>query len=440
MFKTKDFFSVTLIAITLISGIFVLPSQTTHAVASSNCSLSPLINGSFEVPNDVTRIGDFRDDASLGTYAGIGWRTTEPTQKIEFWNGGSNPVDTGSQFIELNGDDFAGVYQDFVTAPGATLTWSLLHKNREGFEQMAVRIGPATGSVALPLASNSLLIRQGSLIGNSTSTWGTRSGSYVVPAGQTVTRFYLESVSVSDVFNNEGTTIGTGNHVDNVTLTASTCDLQTPTTSLPPSFLKAKSAPTISLIQSTYTCDAGTLIFWRYSRTEEPSKLSYQKISLLRNGEAVSSTETLKQLATFEKNSAWAGSTMTCQVYATQEDTVGTFSSLNSDKYDELAKAQGAAIKAVDMKFFDDRTAAYDKKRIELQRISELRAKDLSAATTTAQTRAAEAKYRAGLMQASKTWKAELDTASQKRASSKVDAQKAFTQGLDRFGLAIIQS
>ncbi len=267
MFKTRNHFSVTLIAIALISGIFVVPTQTTQAVALSNCSLSPLVNGNFEVPNDVTNIGAFRDDASLETYAGIGWRTTEPTKKIEFWPGASNPVDTGSQFIELNGDDFAGVYQDFVTAPGATLTWSLLHKNRDGFEQMAVRIGPATGPVALPLASNSLLIRQGSLIGNSTSTWATRSGSYVVPAGQTVTRFYLESVSVVDfvlaefanreVFNNEGIISSIGNHVDNVTLTASTCEPAyiEPT---PVPYLKSITSPKMNLKDGKLVCSVGT--------------------------------------------------------------------------------------------------------------------------------------------------------------------------------------
>ena len=257
MFKTRNHFSVTLIAIALISGIFVVPTQTTQAVALSNCSLSPLVNGNFEVPNDVTGIGDFRDDASLETYAGIGWRTTEPTKKIEFWTRLSNPVDTGSQFIELNGDNFAGVYQDFVTAPGATLTWSLLHKSRDGFEQMAVRIGPATGSVALPLASNSLLIRQGSLIGNSTSTWATRSGSYVVPAGQTVTRFYLESVSVDDVFNDEGITLSRGNHVDNVTLTASTCEPAyiEPT---PVPYLKSITSPKMNLKDGKLVCSVGT--------------------------------------------------------------------------------------------------------------------------------------------------------------------------------------
>ena len=234
-------------------------------------------------------------------------------------------------------------------------------------------------------------------------------------------------------------TNATSSAAQNFSITVTAPTQENVDTGPPPSFLKVKTSPTISLTLNTYTCNAGVLIFWRYSTTEESSKLSYQKISLLRNGEAVASTETLKPLATFEKNSAWAGSTMTCQVIANQEHTTGIFTSLNSDKYNELAKAQGAAIKAADTKYFADRTAAYDKKRIELRRISDARAKDLSMATTTAQARAAEAKYRAGLTQASKTWKSEIDAAIQRRASSKAEAPKAFTQGLEKFGLAIVQ-
>ena len=210
-------------------------------------------------------------------------------------------------------------------------------------------------------------------------------------------------------------------------------------TALPPSFLKVKISPTISQTADSYTCDAGSLIFWRYGVTQEPAKLTYQKISLLSNGKSVTSFETLNLSVSFAKSSTWTGSTMTCQIYAIQEHAAATFSSLNSDKYNELAKAQRAAIKAADTKYFSDRTAAYDNKRIELRRISDARAKDLSTATTTAQTRAAEAKYRAGLTQASKTWKAEIESAIQKRASAKAETPKAFTQGLENSGLAILQ-
>jgi hypothetical protein len=435
------------LALALSATLLSLPATSAQATVP-NCSLSPLVNGNFEIPNDVTNIGAFRDDASLGTYAGIGWRTTEPSKKIEFWPGVSNPANNGSQFIELNGDNFSGVYQDFVTAPGATLSWSLLHKGRDGFEQMAVRIGPATGSVALPLASSSLLIRQGSLIRNSTSAWGTGSGSYVVPAGQTVTRFYLESVSITRsispgddgvVFNDEGITISTGNHVDNVTLTSSTCDSPTPQSGPPPSFLNVKIAPTISLIADIYTCTAGTLIFWRYSVTEEPSKLAYQKISLLRDGVAVTSEETLKSKATFEKNSSWTGSTMTCQIYAAQENTVGTFSSFGADRYNELSKMKSASVKAANSKYFTDRTTAYDIRRVELLRIANEKASDLKIAKTSAQIKAASEKYRLAMTRISDNWKAEIKAAPARRDSSIALAQATFIQELATHGLAITQ-
>jgi hypothetical protein len=207
----------------------------------------------------------------------------------------------------------------------------------------------------------------------------------------------------------------------------------------PPSFLKVKVAPTISLSASVYTCDAGTLIFWRYSLTEEPAKLSYLKISLVRNGLIVSELETLKTTSKFERNTAWSGSTMTCQITAVQENTIGTFSSLGSDKYNELAKGQGDATKAANTKYFSDRKAAYDKRGSELLRIADVRAKEISAAKTTSQTRAAEAKFSAARTQISRTWKTEIETAIQNRAFSKAAATKAFTQGLEKFGLAITQ-
>lgn len=207
----------------------------------------------------------------------------------------------------------------------------------------------------------------------------------------------------------------------------------------PPSFLKVKTSPTISLTATIYTCDAGTLIFLRHSVTEEPSKLAYQKISLLRDGAEVASSVTLKSLAIFEKIPTWTGSTMTCQVYAAQENTVGTFSSLGADKYNELSKIKAATIKASEAKYFADRKATYDKRRVELSRISDTRASDLKAAKTSAQIRAASEKYRLAFSRTSETWKAEIKAASEGRTASKLEASTTFTQSLATHGLAINQ-
>jgi hypothetical protein len=206
----------------------------------------------------------------------------------------------------------------------------------------------------------------------------------------------------------------------------------------PPSFLKVKTSPTISLTADIYTCTAGTLIFLRHSVTEEPSKLAYQKISLLRDGTEVASSVTLKSLAVFEKIATWTGSTMTCQVYAAQENTVGTFSSVGADKYNELAKTKATAIKAAEAKHSTDRKAAYNNRRVELSRISEVRASELKAAKTSAQKKAASEKYRLAFTRTSETWKAELKAATEGRIASRAQATTAFTQGLATHGLAII--
>lgn len=207
----------------------------------------------------------------------------------------------------------------------------------------------------------------------------------------------------------------------------------------PPSFLKVKNPSTISLIADIYTCTAGTLIFWRYSVTEEPSKLAYQKISLLRDGVAVTSEETLKSKATFEKNSSWTGSTMTCQIYAAQENSVGTFSSFGADRYNELSKMKSASIKAANSKYSTDRTSAYDIRRAELLRISNEKASELKIAKTSAQIKAASVKYRLAMTRISDNWKAEIKAAPARRDSAIALAQATFIQELAKYGLSIIQ-
>ena len=210
-------------------------------------------------------------------------------------------------------------------------------------------------------------------------------------------------------------------------------------TAPPPSFLKSKTPPTIYLAASIYTCDVGLLSFWRYGVTEEPAKLSYQKISLLRNGVEVASLETLLLTATFEMKSLWAGSMMSCQISAVQENTISTFSSLGADLYNELIDTKRIALKSSDAKYYADRDAAYEKKRVELSRITALRASDLKSATIPAQIKAANDKYRLTMNQATNLWRAELKSATSQRAESKTVAGIFFTASLEKHGLAVIQ-
>lgn len=295
---------------------------------------------------------------------------------------------------------------------------------------------PALGNKALGETAPTL-----SAVASSTLavTYTSTTIGFCTVSGSTITMRAIGTCSIT------ASQIGTGS-ISPATSVTRTFSISTPNVEPaptpappPPSFLKVKTAPTISLTSNNYTCDAGSLIFWRYSVTEEPSKISNQKISLLRDGTEVASSETLKATATFEKNSSWTGSTMTCQIYAAQENTVGTFSSLGADKYNELSKIKAAATKAAEAKYFTDRKAAYDTRRVDLSRISNEKANELKVAKTSAQVKAAAEKYRLAMARISQTWKADVQAAPARRDSSIALAQATFIQELAKYGLSIIQ-
>ncbi|MEV7907670.1 hypothetical protein AB0P04_39280, partial [Streptomyces anulatus] len=78
------------------------------------------------------------------------------------------------------------------TIPGTPMTWSLYHRGRLGTDVMRVLIGPPGAPVPqTPTGASS------PDISDDNTAWGHYSGTYVVPAGQTVTRFAFASVSAA---------------------------------------------------------------------------------------------------------------------------------------------------------------------------------------------------------------------------------------------------
>lgn len=130
---------------------------------------------------------------------------------------------SGEQFAELNCEAYGALYQDVLTAPGATLNWSLAHRGRNGTDSMALLIAPvavadaittklsgyASGNVAAALDETvevngeTHTIREyivsenggNAAITDGNTAWGTHSGTYTVPAGQYVSRFFFLAVS-----------------------------------------------------------------------------------------------------------------------------------------------------------------------------------------------------------------------------------------------------
>ncbi|WP_435245348.1 DUF7507 domain-containing protein [Streptomyces sp. NRRL F-5630] len=159
-----------------------------------------LVNGSFEAP--VVSGYEILPDASQPQAPKYvpGWRTTATDHMVEIWHTGFNgvPSTDGAQFAELNANQVSTLYQDLPTTPGTKLYWRLFHRGRQGRDTMALDIGPVNAPV-----------EQGRFTDGNTA-WGRYTGTYVVPAGQALTRFAFRSVSAA------GGNQGVGNFLDGI--------------------------------------------------------------------------------------------------------------------------------------------------------------------------------------------------------------------------------
>ncbi|MFJ4624163.1 hypothetical protein [Streptomyces sp. NPDC088812] len=146
-----------------------------------------LVNGGFEEPS-VTNYEVLPDASQTQAAKWVpGWLTTASDHMIELWRSGFNgvPAAEGAQFAELNANQVSTLYQDLPTTPGTQLYWRLYHRGREGDDTMALDIG-APGRA----------VEQRRFTDGKTA-WGYYTGTYTVPAGQTLTRFAFRSISAA---------------------------------------------------------------------------------------------------------------------------------------------------------------------------------------------------------------------------------------------------
>ncbi len=169
-----------------------------------------IINGSFESPSiaggwDSAFERQFGEQGSASVYEHEddihGWRTTAGDRFMEIWQSGHQGVASyeGRQHIELNAAQDAVTYQDVRTVPGSVMNWHFAHRGREGedtIEFMAAEPGA-----------------EPRIIGRYTTgadEWSSYHGEYVVPDGQTLTRFQFRAVSTA------GNVKSVGNFLDAV--------------------------------------------------------------------------------------------------------------------------------------------------------------------------------------------------------------------------------
>ncbi len=119
----------------------------------------------------------------------------------------SSAVD-GDQIAELNCEGTGALYQDVLTTPGETMNWNLSHRGRNGTDKMALVIAPLIGEngaenittqkqledyIAANAGNSNVLIEYM----ENGQEWKTESGTFVIPEGQFLTRFFFVAISTS---------------------------------------------------------------------------------------------------------------------------------------------------------------------------------------------------------------------------------------------------
>ena len=175
--------------------------------ASCENTTTYLVNGDFEEP--VLPAKSYRQ---INESLVPGWSTTATDKKIEIWSTGYNGVNApdGNQFAELNATQDSELYQTVDTVPGQELVWTLYHRARgagASGDTMSVNIGPDAH------APNSTTTFTDAL----SAGWVLHTGTYVVPAGQTATRFGFASGATAS--GNKSI----GNFLDHVFFTTKHC-------------------------------------------------------------------------------------------------------------------------------------------------------------------------------------------------------------------------
>jgi hypothetical protein len=168
-----------------------------------------VVNGSFESPDIDTTFN--LTSKHWGTFPIVavaykaslveGWSTTATDKEIEIWQNGFSGVHAhrGQQFAEINANQTAALYQDLTTTPSSTMFWSFAHRGRTGVDTIALLVGPLNGPYT-KLGEFS----------TGTNAWSVYQGEYVVPAGQTQTRFFYQAVTTANGNNT------TGNFLDDI--------------------------------------------------------------------------------------------------------------------------------------------------------------------------------------------------------------------------------
>lgn len=157
--------------------------EPTEVVYYYKAVSTSLINGGFERPvidNPTLTNGhhvQYYPNGQVPGWTGQNGRIQLQTDSTVI------PAIEGNQWVEINTSG-VGIYQDVETTPGDKLYWEFYHRGALATSSAAVDIGASDGNLVEQMQ-----------ITTGTDSWTKYSGFYIVPEGQTKTRFQLRNIN-----------------------------------------------------------------------------------------------------------------------------------------------------------------------------------------------------------------------------------------------------
>jgi hypothetical protein len=153
--------------------------------------------------------GSFEDPALTGKTWAMkavqGWTNTVDNNTLEIQRDLNVTAADGSQYVELNGNNYGNIYQDINVDAGKLIRWNVDHRARSAAnEVIKVTLSAPDGSNAQTVS------HRGSL-----TAWQPVTGTYQAAEGQTVVRMRIMS---------SGGSASSGNYIDNILLDYEGCN------------------------------------------------------------------------------------------------------------------------------------------------------------------------------------------------------------------------
>lgn len=229
----------------LVNGDFEYPTTTSLNAQDHRFTYISQSDNTFWLNGDIQN-GHYHRQALPAGFdkTRFAWRSTqtggndvqhpeaEKPGDVQVWLKGSD-----SHYAELcAAQEHTSIYQDIQTEPGVAYVWRLRHASVKAdyLDKMSVMIGapgkeqaqeatritsnghgdqtgPVGTVISTKVTNHDTLQPDGGMMSDHTGQWETYTGTYIVPAGQSVTRFTFKTIDSIDAYS--------GNLLDDITFT-----------------------------------------------------------------------------------------------------------------------------------------------------------------------------------------------------------------------------